>query len=155
MRKMKKFNLTKKGFTLVELLAVIVVLAVIMLLAVNAVIPQMNKARKNAFVTEAQTYINGAETYFTYQQMGAGAVGSTKCVTIADLHDGIVEEKEGYSGVVIVDDLSSATATPTYTIYLTNGTYYISNTTNKDLSASDAIDKILETKPADFKEACN
>ena len=45
---MKKLNnkFKKKGFTLVELLAVIVILAVVILIAVTAVIPRMNKAKK-------------------------------------------------------------------------------------------------------------
>ena len=41
---MKKLN--KKGFTLVELLAVIVVLAIIMVLTVPSVLSSMNSARQ-------------------------------------------------------------------------------------------------------------
>lgn len=64
---MKKLN--KKGFTLVELLAVIVILAVVILVAVNNVIPQMNKAKAGAFKTEALSFLDGAEQYYTSQQM--------------------------------------------------------------------------------------
>ena len=92
---MKRLN--RKGFTLVELLAVIVVLAVIMLLAVNAVIPQMNKARRNAFVTEAQTFIGGAETYILNKQMGGQAIGDTACVELGQLMPEYVEKKDGLS----------------------------------------------------------
>ena len=45
MRKMKN---NKKGFTLVELLAVIVVLAIIILIAMPSVMSAMDKARRNA-----------------------------------------------------------------------------------------------------------
>ena len=56
----------KKGFTLVELLAVIVILAVVILIAVTAVVPRMNKARENAFVDEALVYIRaGKEAYIS------------------------------------------------------------------------------------------
>ena len=41
---MKKIN--KSGFTLVELLSVIVILSVVVLIATNAVIPAMSSARK-------------------------------------------------------------------------------------------------------------
>lgn len=64
---MKKLN--KNGFTLVELLAVIVILAVVILVAVNNVIPQMNKAKAGAFKTEALSFLDGAEQYYTSQQM--------------------------------------------------------------------------------------
>ena len=40
----------KNGFTLVELLAVIVVLAIIMIIAIPSVLDVMNTARKKAFV---------------------------------------------------------------------------------------------------------
>ena len=40
-------NLNKKGFTLVELLAVIVVLALIMVLTVPSVLTSMNSARQS------------------------------------------------------------------------------------------------------------
>lgn len=73
---MKKLN--KNGFTLVELLAVIVILAVVILVAVNNVIPQMNKAKAGAFKTEALSFLDGAEQYYTSQQMTGGTFNETK-----------------------------------------------------------------------------
>ena len=67
---MKKLN--KNGFTLVELLAVIVILAVVILVAVNNVIPNMIKAKAGAFKTEALSFLDGAEQYYTSQQMTNG-----------------------------------------------------------------------------------
>ena len=72
---MKKLN--KNGFTLVELLAVIVILAVVILVAVNNVIPQMNKAKAGAFKTEALSFLDGAEQYYTSQQMTNGEFNET------------------------------------------------------------------------------
>ncbi|UKI28884.1 MAG: type II secretion system GspH family protein [Clostridium sp.] len=43
---MKIKKVIKKGFTLVELLAVIVVLAIIMIIAIPAVVESMNNAKK-------------------------------------------------------------------------------------------------------------
>ena len=48
-KKIKKY-FNKKGFTLVELLAVIVVLAIIMLLAIPNVLSVLNVSRRKAFV---------------------------------------------------------------------------------------------------------
>ena len=47
----------KKGFTLVELLAVIVVLAIIMIIAVPQVLNAMDDARKSTFTIEARKAI--------------------------------------------------------------------------------------------------
>ena len=49
---MKKLN--KKGFTLVELLAVIVVLALLMVVATSSIGGALNNSKKNALKTEAQ-----------------------------------------------------------------------------------------------------
>ncbi len=49
---MKKLN--KKGFTLVELLAVIVVLALLMVVATTSIGTALNNAKKKALVTETQ-----------------------------------------------------------------------------------------------------
>ena len=50
-----KINLNKKGFTLVELLAVIVVLAIIMLVVANRVGDAMKSSRGNSIVLQAQS----------------------------------------------------------------------------------------------------
>lgn len=130
---MKK--LTKKGFTLVELLAVIVVLAVIMLLAVNAVIPQMNKARKNAFVTEANAFIDAAGTYYQ-NAMLTGETGITAaggCVDVAKLIGEYIEKDgDDYKGRVNI--AIDANNKATYTIWLSNGQYQITGKTSAELN---------------------
>lgn len=98
---MKKMN--KKGFTLVELLAVIVILAVIILIAVTAVIPRMNKAKRKAFEDEAMALIKGAEEYVVLEQSG---VWPTKvALTTIIGSDKYVEIKNGktYTGCVKYD----------------------------------------------------
>ena len=50
----------KKGFTLVELLAVIVVLAIVMGLAVVGITSVLDSTRKSAFAADAKSYIEGA-----------------------------------------------------------------------------------------------
>ncbi len=53
-------NNNKKGFTLVELLAVIVVLAIVMSLAVVAITNVLDTTRKNSFVADARSFLEGA-----------------------------------------------------------------------------------------------
>ena len=49
-----------KGFTLVELLAVIVVLAIVMGLAVVGITAVLENTRKSAFAADAKSYLDGA-----------------------------------------------------------------------------------------------
>ena len=44
--------MNKKGFTLVELLAVVAILAILILVALPNVLSMFNKAKKSAFETE-------------------------------------------------------------------------------------------------------
>ena len=55
----------KKGFTLMELLAVIVILSVLILLAMPAVLRLMENAKKNAFKTEGQSLYKICQTAYT------------------------------------------------------------------------------------------
>ena len=52
-------KLNKKGFTLVELLAVIVILALLMVVAASAVGSAQENSKKSALSTEAQKIYNG------------------------------------------------------------------------------------------------
>ncbi len=58
--KMKKRN----GFTLVELLAVIVVLAIIMVIAIPSVLEAMNNAKKNSFVLYMEKVFKSTSEYY-------------------------------------------------------------------------------------------
>lgn len=98
-----------RGFTLVELLAVIVVLAIVMLIAVNAVLPQMEKARRQSLAIEANAVIDSAQLYF----MSSGLTGTTgfpandggtNCVEIDYLiNNGFSElDVDDYDGKVVV-----------------------------------------------------
>ncbi len=57
---MKKLN--KNGFTLVELLAVIVILALLIVVVANSVLPAMNNSKQSALKTYAQRVIQAAKS---------------------------------------------------------------------------------------------
>ena len=59
---MKKLN--KKGFTLVELLAVIVILALLIVVVANTALPAMNNAKKNTLDTYAKRVVEQAKTLY-------------------------------------------------------------------------------------------
>lgn len=94
----------KKGFTLVELLAVIVVLAIIILIAMPSVMSAMDKARRNALVTEVNEISKIAQTAYADKSMGGTGLTSA-CFNLKYLVDnGYMDKKlESYTGYVIVE----------------------------------------------------
>ena len=68
MKKGKNKKKSLKGFTLVELLAVIVILAIIMIIAIPAVLNTMQTARKKSMITYAQRIMNEAEKKYVEKQ---------------------------------------------------------------------------------------
>lgn len=54
--------INKKGFTLVELLAVIVILALLIVITANTILPMMSKTKKTAMVTFADRVLRNVET---------------------------------------------------------------------------------------------
>lgn len=56
-------KLNKKGFTLVELLAVIVILGVIMLIAIPSIGTIIQNSRLNSFASSGKMYISTAQNY--------------------------------------------------------------------------------------------
>ena len=65
---MKKILKNKKGFTLVELLAVIVVLAIIMVIATQQVGKAINNARANSFVESYQMIVKQANLFMSQDE---------------------------------------------------------------------------------------
>ena len=132
---MKKL-MNKKGFTLVELLAVIVILAVIILVAMNAVIPQMSKARKGAFLTEIETFVKGAEAYYQAESVKGNTMSecsstggiTTCCIDIDDLKGNYIKKSdEKYKGSIKIQ--INADNTAEYSAYMSNGTYRYAGST--------------------------
>ena len=62
---MKKDQTNNKGFTLVELLAVIVVLGIVLTIAVPGVTKLINKSKKNSFESSAQGLIQSAKYFYS------------------------------------------------------------------------------------------
>lgn len=112
---MKKIN--KKGFTLVELLAVIVILGVLLLIAVPSVTNIINNSKKKAFASAAKLMIENVESAASIEK----ATGSINVcyVNIADINLERGSKGTSPSGYIIVD------ADGKGTIYYTDGTYRI------------------------------
>ena len=76
---MKKRN----GFTLVELLAVIVILAIILVIAVPAITKTIEDATKGSFESSAKLIASNAETYYLTQQALGKTITSVDCASVA------------------------------------------------------------------------
>ena len=149
---MKKLN--NKGFTLVELLAVIVVLAIVMGLAVVAITGVLDNARKATFVADAKQFLEGARNIINAEDMnsmldgtsstsnhrvGCVASGSTvNTSTTIKLNEIKLQQggtKSPYGGtynkdaseIYVTASGSGSDCTIKYSIYLTDGIYKIGN----------------------------
>ncbi len=113
----------KNGFTLVELLAVIVVLAIIMIIAIPSVLDTMNNARRKTFVIYAEKIFKSTQEQYTMDSQstipGAG-------VYIYNIKTDLGTADTGsYEGFVIVD--AENVDDPQYIIYLWDNNYMIFN----------------------------
>ena len=74
----KKKNTKKKGaFTLIELLAVIIILGVIMVIAIPSITKQVTESRKSSYVTTAKRIVDGAKTIVNSAELDVYDVNTT------------------------------------------------------------------------------
>lgn len=97
----------KNGFTLVELLVVIVVLALIMIITIPAVLNIMDDASKNAFVLYCQKVVKDTQTQYVYDSNIGNAGGAG--LYVYDITSDLGYSSTGnYRGYVVVDATSSS-----------------------------------------------
>lgn len=121
---MKKLN--RKGFTLIELLAVIIILAILMTLAITAMSGYITNAKKDTFVTTAQSYAGSARLSFINGEYDTIARGD--CIAIKtsgiELESGSKDSTFGggyddaNSYVVISNNASANEETDKYEYYV-------------------------------------
>lgn len=151
---MKKMLKNDKGFTLVELLAVIVVLAVIILIAMPSVMSAMDKARKNALVTEISEIGKIAQTAYADDSMGTGI--TSICYNLEYLaENGYLDKKlDDYSGEVFLSIDTDGKVTSQITI--SNGVYSyageIKNASNEKLESNPKVTNDCSNYEADEKK---
>ena len=134
---------SKNGFTLVELLAVIVVLAVVILIAVTAVIPRMNNAKKKALVDEALVYLKAAKEAYSFDPE---LLNASSCTNVTDLNGKYVKkDSDNYKGAI---KTTYSDGVVSQTIYLTDGKFYVSGSDNI------TSDNVSDEKPAGFLNSC-
>ena len=168
---MGKVKNNNNGFTLVELLAVIVILAILVLLALPNVTGIMANSRRSAFRTEAMTIArDGAGMAFTNVMMTAtpktiaasgntaavdgavfalplgsaeGTKGQYMCISITKLiDDGFVDKKNSSSYTGYVQVFNDGTKTEFF-IKLGNGQYLINNKSLEQLANATKLEDVV------------
>lgn len=130
----------KKGFTLVELLAVIVILGVLLMIAVPAIQNVINKSRRNSFESAVKLTIENVETLSSTAKV-EGAI--TPCYVVfgdADFLNGETSEinlergsyGKGTFGIIVVDSDGKGKAY----VNGNGGTYYVTGETLATLKTS-------------------
>ncbi len=114
-KKDRNENRSFRGFTLVELLAVIVILAVIALITTPMILSQIDEVRKKSFVASAMNVLNAANFY-----VSSDHIIPENGVQIKELE---IKNKEIYSGLVF-QNKESAYVLKSFT----NGNYCASGT---------------------------
>ncbi len=122
--------MNKKGFTLVELLAVIVVLAILALLAIPRVISIMEKSRVSAFTVEANEIIKSAQNAYGSKVLSEEEMNHPVCFTIDQLIKGgyLDKDKDDVKGVIVIDLIHGSDIADTNEViytYLSKTDFYI------------------------------
>lgn len=110
----------KNGFTLVELLAVIVVLAIIMIIAIPSVLDVMNTARKKGFVMYIDKAVTAVQGQYVYDANSGAIKGAGHYVYDITRDLGTLSAGD-YRGYVTVD--ASDVDHPEYYIELWDSNY--------------------------------
>lgn len=143
-------RLNKKGFTLVELLAVIVVLAIIMIIAIPAVVESMNNAKKGSFKIYAEKALGNAQSTYSSEDL-LGTISATKyedtcfCYTLDQIG---LKSRGSYDGYVIVKLDKKREAS--YYVTLTDKSYNVVNGTYANLGTEikEGVGAVTKTCPA-------
>ncbi|MBR5662862.1 MAG: prepilin-type N-terminal cleavage/methylation domain-containing protein [Bacilli bacterium] len=147
----------KKGFTLVELIAVIVVLILLMVMAISMANKHMETTKINAFIKEANTFAKGAMTKEGFDRelekysddIFYNAVYGKVCYSITNksLSKFVEKTKNNYKGSVEV--CYGLDCTYTTKIWITDGKHYIDGLT--DPSKTEQVTSSFSTQ---YPESC-
>ena len=122
----------RKGFTLVELLAVIVILAIIMIIAIPSVLGTMTTARQKSFCEYVtKVYMAAQNKYMSAQTLGQADIGSSfsgvsdyGTIYFYDIKTDLGLENVGdYKGYVGVIKPTTDSPKPTFMVMLSDSNY--------------------------------
>ena len=126
-----------KGFTLVELLAVVVILVIIMTITIVTVNKQMDKASRNTFIADVNAFIKGAQQKYSNdkslnaigEDLFHNTVDDKVCYSIDQQLTGKYVEKVGSKYTGSVEICYGESCTYSYKIWATDGEHFIDGET--------------------------
>ena len=94
----KKLN--RKAYTLIEILAVVVILGILLLIAVPAINKQLNKFREDYYIKLEKSVVSAGKDYITEKRYSKpNQLLYSRIVKVDDLEDeGFIEEVKDYLG---------------------------------------------------------
>lgn len=101
----------KKGFTMVELLAVIIILGILMVLAVPQVLGQLRNIKESAFISEVQEMYRAAAQQYTINRM---LDHNIKCFNSSQAERVIEASGEQLVYKIYINDVGSMTSAYVY-----------------------------------------
>ncbi len=126
--------MNKKGFTLVELLAVIVILALIMVFAVPQILNVMNDSKKKNFQLYAQRFMQSVSDY--YQSKGllneqdkiTTKYNGKICLRPQDIGVTATGSYQLFVAITPSDQIINGVNQTAYNIYMTDGSFAYNGT---------------------------
>ncbi|AZN43340.1 type II secretion system protein [Paenibacillus albus] len=140
---LKRYLKNQKGLTLIELLAVVVILGVIAAIAVPSVFNIMNNSKKDAEVANANQLISSAKIL-----VANGTITTTKTETLANMvTDGVMDSvlkdpftKAAYDTAEVVVTYDSTANTFSYAVLLVAGAHGVYDGTTTKTAVSESSD---------------
>ena len=141
---MKKNN--KKGFTLVELIAVIAILSILLVMALPQVLELFNDSREGAFITQVQSIYRAAEEQYVSDQLLPNE-GSTATRYCRDATNSNTEDDLTVSSDAVYYDIEFNSDGQVTKIIVSDGSKYSYTSTSSPVKIGDieTIDSELAT----------
>ncbi|MBE6158160.1 MAG: type II secretion system protein [Firmicutes bacterium] len=105
---MKKNKKNQKGFSLIELLAVIVIMGILMLVGIPAVKKYVTNSKKDVYVNAVQTYVKATKTAFENEDLTCSDTLKGNYFIYFSQLDSVMEDKakspftkKGMNGMII------------------------------------------------------
>ena len=149
MKKVLSYGKINKGFTLIALLAVIVILAILMLVASTNIFNILDNARRGSFRTEFLTLLQSAQTTASMELMD-GTLSQTKKQVCYVIDDGNLSENFSNNGDYIGSVLVTLEADGSLTTkgWMRSNYYTVTGPDNSNAGYDDTIPNNSTAIPA-------